>query len=103
MRGHLLEFVVQSKITMTNATWTFVARAIYHHKVKTSEHVTLLVRRDQGGAYELLDDRQDAHDYLAGTEDYIFEEWGKLNRQLIQDGFQRDNLMGENRFQQFIT
>jgi len=82
---------------------TFVARAIYHHKTKTSEHVTLLVYRDSNGAFELLDDRETEHEYPAGSEEYIFEEWGKRNRSLIENGFQRDHLMGENKWQQFIT
>jgi len=94
----------------------FVARAIYHHKVRTNEHVTILayhevIRRwwngrkveDSQDAYELFDDREAEHDYLAGTEEYIFEEWGKRNRQLVEDGFQRDNLTGENKWQQFIS
>jgi hypothetical protein len=81
----------------------FVARAIYHHKVRTSEHVTLLAYKDSNDAYELPDDREAEHNYPAGDEKYIFEEWGKRNRQLVEDGFQRDNLTGENKWQQFIS
>ena len=81
---------------------TFVARTIYHHKTTTSEHVTLIVRKE-GDAYELWDDREAAHEYLAGTEDYIFEEWGKRNRELNTEGFSLDNLTGENKWQKFIT
>jgi hypothetical protein len=66
----------------------FVARAIYRHKVRTSECVTILAYHevngrwwdgrkveDSQGAYELFDDREAEHEYLAGTEEYIFEEW----------------------------
>jgi hypothetical protein len=80
----------------------FVARAIYHHAKRTSEHVTLLAYKDSRDAYQLLDDRETEHEYLAGTKEYILEEWGKRNRQVIKAGFQRDNLAGENEFQQFI-
>jgi hypothetical protein len=83
-------------------TKTFIARAIYHHRMRTAEHVTLLVYKDSHGAYELFDDRDAEHEQLAGTKDYILDEWGKRNRQLIEDGFQRDNLRGENEFQRFI-
>ena len=82
---------------------TFVARAIYHHKMRTAEHVTLLVYKDSRGTYELLDDREVEHEQLAGTDDYILDEWGKRNRQLVKGGFQCDNLMGENEFQRFIN
>lgn len=89
---------------MTNTTKKkFIARTIYHHKKKTNEHVTLLVYQDAHDAYELFDDREAEHDYLAGSEDYIFKEWGKRNRQLIEEDFQRDDLRGENKWQQFIT
>ncbi len=83
----------------------FIARAIYHHKQRTHEHVTLLVYKDSSAndAYELFDDREAEHDQLAGTEGYIFEEWGKRNWQLVEDGFQRDNLSGENKWQRFIS
>jgi hypothetical protein len=81
----------------------FIARTIYHHTKKTGEYVTLLVYKDSFGTYELRDDREAGHDFLSGTEDYIFEEWGNRNRQLIEDGFQRDNLMGYNKWQQFIS
>ena len=81
----------------------FVARAIYHHKIKTGEYVTLLVYKDSNGVYELLDDREAADEYLAGDEKYIFKEWGKWNRQLIEDGFLLDNLRGESKWQQFIS
>jgi hypothetical protein len=82
---------------------TFVARTIYHHSQRTSEHVTFLVYRDKNGAYELFDDRETDHDHIAGTEDYVFEEWGTRNRQLISDGFIRDNMRGDNKWQQFIS
>lgn len=81
----------------------FVARTIYHHSKRTSEHVTLLVYRDENAAYELFDDREAEHDQIAGSRDYVFEEWGKRNRQLILDDFQRDNMSGENDWQQFIS
>jgi hypothetical protein len=80
----------------------FIARTIYHHAKRTNEHVTLLVYKDSNGAYELMDDREGAHDYLAGSEDYILKQWGEKNRQLIEDGFQRDNMMGDSKWQQFI-
>jgi hypothetical protein len=80
----------------------FVARAICHHAKRTSEHVTLLVYKDSHDAYQLLDDREAEHDYLAGDREYILNEWGKRNRQVIKDGFLRDNLAGDSDFQQFI-
>jgi hypothetical protein len=89
---------------MTNSSnKTFVARAIYHHKVRTSEVVTVLVYKDSNDVYELFDDREVDHDNLAGGEEYVFEEWGKRNRQLVKDGFRQDNLTGDNRWQQFIS
>lgn len=81
----------------------FIARTIYHHSKRTSEYVTLLVYKDSLGIYELRDDRESEHDFLAGTEDYIFEEWGKRNRQVFDDGFQQDNRMGYEKWQRFIT
>jgi len=82
---------------------TFLARAIYHHRTRTSEHATLLVYRDAAGAYELLDDRESAHEYPAGSEQYILDEWRNRNQRLIEEGYQRDNLAGEPKWQQFIT
>jgi len=40
---------------------------------------------------------------VCGTLDYVFDEWGVRNRQLAQDGFQLDNVMGENEWQKFIS
>jgi hypothetical protein len=82
---------------------TFVARTIYHHSKRTNEHLTLLVYKDSGGAYELFDDREADHDSIASSEDHVYEEWGKRNRQAIQDGFQRDNMSGDNKWQAFIS
>ena len=65
--------------------------------------MTLLAYKDSSEAYELLDDRELALEFLAGSKDYIHEEWGKRNRQLIQDGFQRDNMRGDPEWQQFIS
>jgi hypothetical protein len=81
----------------------FVARTIYHHGKRTGEYVTLLVYNDLSGAYELRDDREAEHDFLSGDEEYIFQEWGKKNRQLIEGGFQRDDMMGYDKWQQFIS
>ena len=81
----------------------FIARALFHHTRETSKHVTLLVYRDAAGVYELFHDADAFHDNLAGTEDFILAEWRKANQQLIESGFQRDNLMGENKFQQYIS
>ncbi len=81
----------------------FIARALFHHTRETSKHVTLLVYRDAAGVYELFHDADAFHDNLAGTEDFILAEWRKANQQLIESGFQRDNLRGENKFQQFIS
>ncbi len=82
---------------------TFIARALYHHSRETSKHVTLLVYRDAAGAYELFHDADAFHDNLAGTEDFVLAEWQKANQQLIESGFQRDNLMGESNSQRFIS
>ena len=82
---------------------TFIARALYHHSRETSKHVTLLVYRDAAGAYELFHDADAFHDNLAGTEDFVLAEWQKTNQQLIESGFQRDNLMGESNSQRFIS
>lgn len=86
-------------------TKVFIARAIYHHRERTSEHVTLLVYKDSNGAFELLDDREAIadHFYLAGDQKYIFNEWGDRNRALLESGFIRDSLSGENKWQQFIS
>lgn len=80
----------------------FVARAIYHHRVRTSLHVTLIVRRD-GDNYELWDDREDSHDYLAGTEEYILDEWRNRNHNLSKENFQIDNRTGPGDWMKFIT
>jgi len=82
----------------------FIARAIYHHGTRTNEFATLLVYQDtRDGVFELWDDREAEHDCESGTEGYIFEQWGNRNRQAVEDGFHLDNLMGENRWQKFIT
>jgi hypothetical protein len=81
----------------------FVARTAYHHSKRTNEHVTLLAYKDSNEAYELLDGREPALEFLAGSRDFILEEWGKRNRQLIKDGFQRDNMSGDHEWQQFIS
>jgi hypothetical protein len=80
----------------------FVARTAYHHSRRTNEYVTLLAYRDADGAYELLDGREPDLEFLAGSKEFILEEWGARNRQLIKDGFQRDNMSGEHEWQQFI-
>jgi hypothetical protein len=83
---------------------SFVARTVYHHGVRTGEFVTLLAYRDnRDGTYELWDNREAANDYICGTEEYVLDEWGVRNRRLIQDGFRRDDLRGENKWQQFIS
>ena len=81
----------------------FIARTIYHHGRQTSEYATLLVYKDAMGVFELRDDREAEHDFLSGTEDYIFEEWGSRNRKLVEDGFLRDNSMGAEKWQRFIS
>jgi hypothetical protein len=81
----------------------FVARTKYHHSQRTNEHVTLLAYKDSNDAYELLDDREPELEFLAGSKEYIFEEWGNRNRKLINDGFQRDNMSGDNKWQRFIS
>jgi hypothetical protein len=80
-----------------------VARTTYHHSRRPSEHVTLLAYKDANEAYELLDDREPELEFLAGSKDYILKEWGERNRQLIQDGFQRDDMRGDPEWQQFIS
>ena len=65
--------------------------------------MTLLVYKDTMGNYELWDDREADHDFVSGTEDLVFDEWGKRNRALLEDGFLRDNMMGLNEWQQFIS
>jgi hypothetical protein len=86
------------------ASHTFVARAIYHHKTRTDEHVTMLVYKDPQELYEFFfDDSGAKHERLDGTKDYMLEAWGNWNRQLIKEGFQRDNLIGDNEFQSFIS
>lgn len=80
-----------------------VARTTYHHSQRTSEHVTLLAYKDAAEACELLDDREPDLEFLAGSKSYILREWGERNRQLIQSGFQRDNMWGDSEWQQFIS
>lgn len=81
----------------------FVARTKYHHSKRTSEHVTLLAFKDSNEAYELVDDRETESESLAGSKKYILEEWIKPNRELIEAGFQRDNMFGEHEWQKFIS
>jgi hypothetical protein len=88
---------------MASTKKEFIARTQYHHSKRTSEHVTLLAYKDSGEAYELLDDREPELEFLAGSKDFIFGEWGKRNRQLLEDGFQRDNMTGDNEWQKFIS
>jgi hypothetical protein len=80
-----------------------VARTTYHHSQRTSERVTLLAYKDSNDAYELMDDRESELEFVAGSKDYVLEEWGKRNRELIKEGFQRDNMRGEHEWQQFIS
>jgi hypothetical protein len=87
---------------MASINKEFVARTAYHHSRITNEHVTLLAYRDADGACELLDGREPDLEFLAGSKEFILEEWGERNRQLIEDGFQRDNMSGEHEWQQFI-
>jgi hypothetical protein len=82
---------------------SFIARTIYHHKQRTAAHVTLLVYKDRDENYELFDDSEADHEHRAGTRGYILDEWRRLNQQLIEDSFQRDDLRGEEEFQRFIT
>jgi hypothetical protein len=83
---------------------SFVARTVYHHGVRTGEFVTLLAYRDnRNGTYELWDNREAENDYISGTEDFVRDEWVARNRQLVEDGFRRDDLRGENKWQQFIS
>jgi hypothetical protein len=79
-----------------------VARTAYHHSQRTSEQVTLLAYKDANDAYELLDDREPEIEFLAGSKDYILEEWRRRNQDLIKNGFQRDNMRGDHEWQQFI-
>jgi hypothetical protein len=81
----------------------FIARTTYHHSKRTSERVALLAYKDSNDAYELLDDREPELEFVAGSKDYVLDEWGKRNRQLIKEGFQRDNMSGEHEWQQFIS
>jgi hypothetical protein len=60
------------------------------------------VRRD-GDIYELWGDREDSHDYLAGTEELILDEWGNRNRNLDKDNFQNDSRRGPEKWMKFIN
>jgi hypothetical protein len=96
--------VIKSAMPAMTKEKTFVARTVYHHRQRTSEIVTLLSYRDnRDGTYELWDNREAEHDYVCGTRDYVFDEWGARNRQLAHDGFQLDNVMGDNEWQRFIS
>jgi hypothetical protein len=86
---------------MTNESKQFVARTIYHHRQQTSRRVVLLVY-SEGNAFELFDTRDADDNYFAGDRKFILEKRRKLNQELIEDDFQRDELRGENDFQQFI-
>jgi len=87
---------------MSNTKKEFVARTQYHHSKRTDVYVTLLAYKDPDGAYELLDGREPDVEFLAGSKEYILEEWQKRNRELIADGFQRDNMTGASEWQKFI-
>jgi len=83
---------------------TFIARAIYHNKIRTDEHITILIYKDSQDLYEFFfDDSGSTHYRLDGTRDYMLSTWGERNRELVKNGYLRDNLTGENEFQQFIT
>ncbi len=79
----------------------FIARTIYHHRQQTSRRVVLLVY-SEGDAFELFDTRDDDNNYFAGDRKFILEKWRRLNQELIEDEFQRDELRGDSDFQQFI-
>lgn len=64
--------------------------------------MTLLAYKDSNEAYELLDDREPTLEFLAGSKDYILEGWGKRNRQLIKDGFQREHMRGGPEWQHIV-
>jgi hypothetical protein len=80
----------------------FIARAMYHHREKTDRHVVLIVYSDGASTFELFDTRDADGDYLAGDRRYVLEAWRKMNQEVIEAGFQRDQLSGDNDFQQFI-
>jgi hypothetical protein len=87
-----------------NKEKSFVARTVYHHRVRTAEIVTLLAYRDnRNGVFELWDNREADNDYICGTEEYVLDEWRTRNRQLVKDNFQLDNVMGDQKWQQFIS
>ena len=54
------------------------------------------------GVYEPLDGREPDVEFLAASKEYILEQRQKRNRELIEDGFQRDNMSGANEWQRFI-
>ena len=57
---------------------------------------------DSRNAFELFDTRDADGDYIAGDRKWILTEWRRLNQELVERGFQRDELRGEPDFQQFI-
>lgn len=80
----------------------FIARTIYHHRQQTDRRVVLIVYRDSQNAFELFDTRDTDGSYVAGDQKWVLSEWRRLNQELIEEGFQRDDLRGEPEFQQFI-
>jgi hypothetical protein len=80
----------------------FVARAIYQHRVHANLHVMLIVRRE-GDAYELWDDREDSHDYIGGSEEYILDEWRNRNLYLAKENFKNYNSTGPKGWLKFIN
>jgi hypothetical protein len=92
------------EVRMTNTIKReFVARTKYHHSKRTSEQVTLLAFKDSNDAYELVDDRETESESVAGSKKYVLDEWIKRNRDLIEGGFQRDNMSGDHEWQRFIS
>ena len=80
----------------------FIARAMYHHRQTTDQRVVLIVYCDWANAFELFDTRQADAYYISGDRNYVLGEWRRLNHELVEENFQRDDLRGENDFWQFI-
>jgi hypothetical protein len=80
----------------------FIARAMYHHRQTTDQRVVLIVYSDWANAFELFDTRQDDGYYISGDKTYVLGEWQRLNQELVEEDFRRDDLRGENDFRQFI-
>jgi hypothetical protein len=95
----------RTEVQMSTSNRSFIVQATYRDKIKHTQ-VTLSAYRCSDDVFELLVDSETEHDYPAGGEEYVYEEWIKRNQKLIQDGLECTNLIvppGSDKWKRFIS